>query len=362
MKTVKIIQSGDFHLDSPLALHNINFRSQRKEELLSIVERIVTRAIEENAHMILLTGDLFDSSRVSRKTLLFLYKEFMRFSGKIFISPGNHDPNIPDSPYRTFSFPDNVHIFSEFEEVYLEDLDCVVCGVGFTENYVSKSLFENKTCSIDAEIRIMVMHGDVTDGTSEYNPISTESIRKSGYSYIALGHRHTFSGILSEGNTQYAYAGIPEGRGFDELGEKGILVGSIYSKGCSLNFLPLSRRIYEVVHVDVSDLLTEDEIVKKIQSSLGNLSNIYKILLKGSVSPYLSLDLTRLKERLYLTLADFDLRDETIVIEDCASFPPHSLRGIFINLLNEKRDAKDPEFWNEVEKTGLAVLIPGGEK
>src|SRR5690554_6399647 len=132
MKRVKIIQSGYFHLDSPLALHNINFRSQRKEELLSIVERIVTRGIEENAHMILLTGDLFDSSRVSRKTLLFLYKEFMRFSGKIFISPGNHDPNIPDSPYRTFSFPDNVHIISEYEEVSLEDVDCVVCGVGFT--------------------------------------------------------------------------------------------------------------------------------------------------------------------------------------------------------------------------------------
>lgn len=362
MKTVKIVQSGDFHLDSPLTLHNIHFRNQRKEELLGTVERIITLAIKEKAHIILLTGDLFDSSRVSRKTILFLQKEFSRFSGRIFISPGNHDPFTLDSPYSTSLFPENVHIFSAYEEVYLEDLDCVVCGVGFMQSYAKESLLQNITCTTKAEIRIMVMHGEVTEGASVYNPISIESIRKSGFSYVALGHRHTFSGVFSEGTTQYAYAGIPEGRGFDELGEKGVLIGSIYSKGCALKFTPLSKRTYEILPVDVSSLLTEDEIHRKIHTSLSSNENIYKILLQGKVSPYLSIDLTRIRDKLYQNLPDFELRDETTVAEDRSSFPPHSLRGIFMDILNTKREACNTEFWNEVEKTGLSVLLPGGVK
>ena len=41
--------------------------------------------------------------------------------------------------------------------------------------------------------------------------------------YIALGHIHKFSGIKRIGNTYYAYSGCPEGRGFDEEGDKGII-------------------------------------------------------------------------------------------------------------------------------------------
>ena len=39
--------------------------------------------------------------------------------------------------------------------------------------------------------------------------------------YIALGHRHSFSGINIAGRTHFAYSGCPQGRGFDELDEKG---------------------------------------------------------------------------------------------------------------------------------------------
>lgn len=362
MKTVKILQSGDFHLDSPLTLHNINFREQRKEELLSSVERIIQLGIREHADLLLLAGDLFDSMRVSRKTLFYLQKEFMKFPGRIFISPGNHDPYTPESPYSTFEFPPHVHIFSDYEEVYLEDLDCVVCGVGFKENYVKESLLRNLPCNTKAEIRILLLHGDVTDGASSYHPISTDTIRSSGFSYIALGHRHSFSGVLQEGPTAYAYAGIPEGRGFDELGEKGVLIGSIYSEGCALTFKPLCRRTYQILPVDSSSFLTVDEVYREIVSLASNEQTIYKIVLCGQVSPYLTLDLSVLSDKLYQRLPDFEVIDETSVRRETKPFPPHSLRGIFMELLHSKREPDKADFWNEVEKTGLAVLLPGGRK
>jgi DNA repair exonuclease SbcCD nuclease subunit len=167
---------------------------------------------------------------------------------------------------------------------------------------------------------------------------------------------------LSEGSTQYAYAGIPEGRGFDETGEKGVLVGSIYSNGSALQFKPLNRRTYEILEVEITSLLTTQEIFSKIRSSLHSDTSIYKILLRGQVSPYLSIDFAQLSLMLYEKLPDFELRDETTLAENTLAFPPHSLRGIFMDILNENRESSDAEFWNEVEKTGLAALLPGGMK
>ena len=55
------------------------------------------------------------------------------------------------------------------------------------------------------------------------------------------------------GNTFWAYPGCPEGRGFDELGDKGVLVVTVDDGGAvSAEFVPLARRRYEILTVDVT--------------------------------------------------------------------------------------------------------------
>lgn len=361
MKSIKIVQSGDFHLDSPLTLHQINFRDQRREELLDAVSVLVQEANKEKADLLLLTGDLFDSSRVSKRTLLFLQKEFNKFQGWIFISPGNHDPYTIDSPYSTFEFGEKVHIFREYEEVYLEALDCVVCGAGFETSYVRENLLKPPTNERQAQIKILVMHGDVTEGNSTYNPISKESIAESGYTYIALGHKHTYSGIQKEGGTSYAYAGIPEGRGFDELGEKGIIVGTVYETGVALTFRKTSKRVYRQLGIEITGILTTEDVLRKVQSSLCDDASIYRIILQGECSPYFQIDYSIIISRLSVLLPDFDLKDETRLEQNRESFSHHSLRGVFMEVLNERREQEmNEEIWDEVEKVGLRLLQAGG--
>lgn len=358
MKSVKIVQSGDFHLDSPLALHHMEFRKKRREELLQAFSGIIDHAIKISADLLLLTGDLFDSKRVTQITLLFLHKEMERFPGRIFISPGNHDPYTPESPYAYHRFPSNTHVFREYEEIHIKELDCLVCGQGFTDYYEENNQLEGKNPGQDAKIRILVMHGEVTTGTNPYNPITRESIERSGFSYIALGHRHDFSGIQKAGQTSYAYAGIPEGRGFDELGEKGIIEGTIYKDGTNLSFRKMNRRSYRHLPVDISHALTTNEITRKILSHIDEKNDIYKISLVGDVPSYVSINLSDIERELGDRLADFSLTDKTMVKDRLEAFSDHSLKGLFMKTILEKRDdpSLDAALLEEAANLGLRIL------
>lgn len=358
MKSVKIVQSGDFHLDSPLALHHLDFRKKRREELLQAFSGIVDHAVKISADLLLLTGDLFDSKRVTQITLEFLHKEMDRFPGRIFISPGNHDPYTSESPYAYHRFPGNTHVFREYEEIYIPELDCLVCGQGFTDLYEEENQLKGISTSHAAEIRILVMHGEVTTGTNIYNPITPESIERSGFSYIALGHRHDFSGIQKAGQTSFAYAGIPEGRGFDELGEKGIIEGRVYRDGTNLSFRKMNRRCYRQLPVEVSDALTTNDITKKILSLIDEKNDIYKITLTGEVPSYVNISLQDIEKELENKLADFSLTDKTMVKDRFETFGDNSLKGLFMKTIREKREdsALDTALLEEAANLGLRIL------
>ena len=358
MKSIRIVQSGDFHLDSPLALHHLSFRKQRREELLQSFSHIIDFSIETNTDLLLLTGDLFDSSRVTQKTLDFLSREMKRFHGSIFISPGNHDPYTPDSPYETFSFPGNTHIFREYEEIYLDELNCLVCGQGFTGAYQHQNMLHGRKPVHSASFKILVMHGEVTTGTNEYNPITRESIAESGFNYIALGHRHEFSGILKEGKTSFAYAGIPEGRGFDELGDKGIIHGEVFETGTNLSFRKINKRNYSVIPVPLADAFTTSEISDRILKSIEKRSDILRIELTGKVPSYLNIDIDGITAALAGHLSYFTITDRTTVNENKEHISDNTLKGLFLKTIMERKDLSmtDHELLDEAESLGLRIL------
>jgi len=358
LKSIRIVQSGDFHLDSPLALHHLSFRKQRREELLQSFSHIIDFSIETNSDLLLLTGDLFDSSRVTQKTLDFLSREMKRFRGSIFISPGNHDPYTPESPYETFSFPDNTHVFRAYEEIYLDELDCLVCGQGFTDAYQHQNMLQGRKPVYSASFKILVMHGEVTTGANEYNPISKESIAESGFNYIALGHRHEFSGILKEGKTSFAYAGIPEGRGFDELGEKGIIHGEVFETGTNLSFRKINKRSYSIVQVSLAGAFTTSEICDRILDSIEKRNDILKIELTGKVPSYLNIDIEGITAALTAHLSYFTVTDRTSVNESIEHISENTLKGLFLKTIMERKESSkaDHELLDEAASLGLRIL------
>lgn len=98
--------------------------------------------------------------------------------------------------------------------------------------------------------QLLVLHAEPGRAGSPYCPVTKEELSQSGIRYAALGHIHLGSGLRRAGSCFYAWPGCPEGRGFDECGEKGILQIDIDGETVKAGFIPTAARRYEKLRVE----------------------------------------------------------------------------------------------------------------
>lgn len=118
--------------------------------------------------------------------------------------------------------------------------------------------------------------------------------------------------MLHAGRTTFAYPGCPEGRGFDELGEKGFLFGEVGPNGADMAFVPFARRHYQILRADVTDAAPLDAVERLLP--LRTQEDIYRIILTGERTEDFSL--TALQSCLEDRFFQLELRDETRAPED----------------------------------------------
>jgi DNA repair exonuclease SbcCD nuclease subunit len=290
MRKIKILHTADLHFDTPFSGMSPKEALKNKEELKQVFEKIIQISLDEEIDILLIAGDIFDNLSVNKTTLYFIKNCFEKINTiKIFISPGNHDPFNQKSFYSIVDWPANVHIFKgKMEKVILEDLNTVVWGAGFNNSHINKSMLK-EVKRMEGYNNIMVMHGEIAafkEG-NEYNPITEEDISVSNMDYIALGHRHKFSEVKKIGNTYYSYSGCPQGRGFDELDDKGIVLLELKDKFIENRFVRTSIRNYYEKEINIEGCFgyaeVKDRIINKI-SDYDRKNNFYKVILSGQVS------------------------------------------------------------------------------
>lgn len=360
---LKILHAADLHLDSPYTSLPSEKAILRRDEGRQFLSRLRELAIERQVDLVLLAGDLFDSQRVRAETLHAMQSAFSKMPCPVFIAPGNHDFYSPKSPYATVIWPEHVYIFhSETPQfLHLPELNCTVWGNAFTAPH-------RDTCPItgveidpnDPTISLMVTHGDM-ETMGRYGTISKEAVARSGIDYLALGHVHTHIPPQHIGNTVWAYPGCPEGRGFDELGEKGILYLEISKEEVRSEFIPTSQRRYEIITLDLSD---ETNAVAAILGAMPRdmTQDICRIILKGEWQGE-PLRLDQMQEALEHHFFSLELQDNTTTVRNInARAGEDSLTGIF---LQEMNDAIAKEANNEIltlaVRYGLAALENGEE-
>ena len=353
MGKLKLIHCADIHLDTVFSNLPADKAAIRRDELRTNFSNIISICIEYEADVLLISGDLFDHTKVTEETIAFLTHSFERIpSVKIFIAPGNHDPYMPGSKYYDCIWPENVYIFKErsINKVIVEDLCLNVYGAAFTVPYIERNLLDGFICEESSFINIMLMHGEVVSygKASPYNPIAVSSLAKSNLDYVALGHVHSYTSPQTVGRTYYAYSGNPEGRGFDEPGEKGVIKIEIEkSEGSKeiffmYEFVPCSIRSYNLVAVDLSGCSTHEEAYSRISDCLPNKNDFYRVTLQGTLSNEFLLDLRILASRFKDKFFEITFRDTTTLDVDLEALSRESmLRGIFARRMMAKiEDAK----------------------
>ncbi len=348
MNSVKVIHCADLHLGA--AFSAVPEKAcERQDEQLQTFNRIIDLCNAIEADILLIAGDLFDSSFVPDELFATVAGGFRRLkSTLVFIATGNHDPASIDSVYVTKEWPENVGLFTGDMLCYeLENINVRVWGCGFTKHYQTEPVVVQDVPE-DGYINLMVLHGEiVSQGKgSQYRPITKGFIGNSRMDYIALGHIHAASDLQYAGKTAYAYSGNPEPLGFDETGSHGVNVLRISKERCEMDFAEAARRMYAVEKIDISETSTQDEIAAKIETVLRKkygeywYENLYRIKLTGLLPadfiPSPAAVSARLNQQIYYA----GVEDQTKVKANIELLSKeNSLRGAFVRGILAQKEA-----------------------
>ncbi len=350
---MKFVHCADLHLDTAFSgLGGGKSGAVRQAELRRTFLSIIELAKEADA--LFIAGDLFDQDSVEAETVTTLCAGFASLGEvPVFIAAGNHDPLSEQSYYKLMSLSPNVHVFGTDLECY-QVADCDVCGISFSRAVQEESLLTAFSCPSDRP-SVLVMHGDL--GGSDYNPIDRAMVAGSGLSYLALGHIHSYM-ETKIGQTVCVYPGCPEGRGFDELDDKGVVCGEVTKDGVTTKFVPLCKRRYREIPVDVSGLLTHDEIIRTVRQSVQNAEDLYKFILVGETELVPDVDVVAeaFNDCFYAKVYDRTGRPlylDELVKED-------GVRGQFAEKMLAKEEAGKEDLYRRALEYGLSALA--GEK
>jgi DNA repair exonuclease SbcCD nuclease subunit len=280
----------------------------------------------------------------------------------VVIAAGNHDAALPGSPYnRKDYWPANVTIFKEsMKQANLRLPGYAIWGAGFANVYQDECMLKNLDLD-DSLVNIGVMHGELTSETasSSYNPIARGHVSDSGLDYLALGHIHRRAEITRIGDTFVGWPGSLEPLGFDEQGRHGVYAGEIYKGGHTLEFVPLARRIYADVRLDVTSL-TREEVIRYLRDKTaalpGGYENLARITLTGFADDILINEdfiSNGLAGMFYLSVRD--MTDYAPELPDGSR--EFDLKGVFMRKMRELIDESPAEEYLRLAlKLGLASL------
>ena len=355
---LKIIHGADFHLDSPFSGLTPKRAAQRRGEQRELLERLAELARKKGAGLVLLAGDLLDSERVFPETALALSKALASIPCPVFIAPGNHDPYTDRSIWTALNWPDNVHIFRSHDLERVDLPGCTLWGRAFTGAHQETSPLEGLAVPGDGKLHLAVLHGCVGERNG-YGPISPAEIAASGLDYLALGHIHQGSGLNKEGNTFWAYPGCPEGRGFDELGDKGVLYVEAEPGQVKSQFVSLAKRRYEIITADITG--PAGPLAAILEALPGRTSDLICRLILTGEGP--APDLVNLEQTLAPEFYGLTLVDRTRLPRDLwARREEDTLTGLFLRTMWEKCQAEpDDPVCQLAARYGLAAL-EGGEE
>lgn len=361
---IKVVHCGDMHLDSPFSsVNQSDIKAALKKELISDFCKMVEFCRENQVDIILIAGDLFESSTPSDECVTAVISALSEFEGLVFITPGNHDPLIPGSVYDKVTFPENVYIFrsESLTPVHFEIKGCSICLAGF--GFTSYSYYKNPLISdiefSPEQLNIICAHGDLYSTDSSYAPISKSSISAIAPHYLALAHIHKRSSIATIGNTAYSYCGSLSGRDFGETGEKGCYLLEFDSKKpappISCKFIPIGSRRYEEREFNIQLFNSANPIIQSLEGDCLEENCHLRLIINGERNEQFNDILKNLEAGIEARVSYFEIVDNTTLpIDYNALEADPSITGEFYRLL--KPQLENNEDAHLALKTGLAAL------
>ena len=211
------------------------------------------------------------------------------------------------------------------ESFALPALDCRIYGAGY-DAMDCPGLLQGFHTEGSEQWHIGVLHAEADTPSSHYCPVTKLQIKESGLDYLALGHIHK-AGSLRSGDTLCAWPGCPMGKGFDELGPKGVIIARLEDT-VTAAFIPLDtpRFFDEEVEVSGDSIDAAAAILPAMESE-----DFYRITLTGYCG---NVDTAAVKAA-FPHIPNLTVVDETLPEMDLwRALGTDSLEGVYFDLLH----------------------------
>lgn len=353
---MNFVHIADIHFDTPFV--NLSDRENLGElkrlEQRDVFKKVINYIKENKIENLFISGDLYESQSIRESTIIYINNLFKEIpETKIYISPGNHDPYTKDSFYNKFNWNNNVYIFkNKIEKIETEEAD--IYGFGFNDFYCSGADIESMKIDNKNKINILIIHGTLDGAVNipkPYNPISSKLLDEKEFDYVALGHIHKNN--INE-NTKNIYPGSLVAQGFDELGKHGMVVGKIENGILEKEFIEIDQKEFEEIKIDVTEIISFEELIEKI-NSIENNNKLIKINLIGKRNFEININ------NLYKLIFNnniIKIKNNTEINYNLEKISnENTLKGLFVKEMLEK--INNPEL-NEEEKNIIEKSIEIG--
>lgn len=294
--TVRILHTGDLHLDSPFSGLSVKKSAERRAELRRTFSRLMELVRERHIDLVLMAGDVFDAAYVTGATAAFLMEEIAACPDcRFIVAPGNHDPYTHDSIWASSRLPENLLVFSheELAAFVFPHWQTAVYGWAFLSDSLTVSPLSGHTAEDPTRLNLICGHCDLGVPLSKYGPVSEADLAAFGAQYAAFAHRHIPEEPTPVGRGLCAYCGCLEGRSFDEPGRGGVYVLEAVRQEngweIATERVELSHRRYEIAHIDLTGVSQQREVARRIkavveQNGYGEETAL-RIVFTGSTPP-----------------------------------------------------------------------------
>ncbi|MGI6045378.1 MAG: metallophosphoesterase family protein [Eggerthellaceae bacterium] len=295
--SLKFIHTSDLHLGTSFkGVRSLS--STWKNKLVKAIpeafDRVISAAIEHQVDFLIISGDIFDSDRVSYGDYLRFFEGIKILSDKgipTYLCTGNHDPySFWQKKY--FELPESAYLFQADAPsftVYERDGEplCLLGGRGFknqfwTEDYeitdgITRKAAEESLSGVIAHpdlvpYAIGVAHTGLTVD-KQIAPSDPQKLANAGMDYWALGHIHQTYLYPSPDNPRVVFSGCIQGRDINETGMCSCFLVELKEGQVNrLTPIPTSSVVWEKPEVSIEGCTSLPKIKEKILAALNKLA------------------------------------------------------------------------------------------
>ncbi len=361
---VRVLHLADLHLgwSSPLD----ELPNGRVEERDARLGKAIDWALEQRIDLVLIAGDLFETHTPDRSLVSQAKGHLARAvrAGVVVVTlPGNHDEiSYHNSVYREhaddwpgvlirnphFAHACSVTVGGERVHLY-----ALAYTGGLTQTHPPLSQFERGD---QDGYHVALLHGSLEHDHGDRSlPIDLNAIAQAGFDYVALGHihRHRRYGVAGR---PIVYAGMIEGKGFDDPGVGHYTVARLKGGGATLETHDAKARRLHTFDVDVGAFTSLEELTESVCGSISE-GDLVRLRLRGA--PEYPFDSEAIRLGTAGRASYVEIQDQTDALRDDALATlaeEPTIRGAFVaRMLHRMREAGDDTHQRRVIRRAIGL-------